>query len=265
MSGTRTVNTIGGVASFSTLSIDEAGAGYKLLASSAGSGSDLSSAFSIEEVGIKCLEDVDCTGSLSYTNTNQQFGGQSSISVTAIQPPIVDIDTGFLTLSRIGGPLDCSGYEEFLAASDTVAINFTDDDREKRVVSTIDKKVMSQVPNNGASFLEDCFGAPYTFATKPGTPLEVNTAYVPGPYPAPEYKGLLPDCGKSAVIDNPLCPASRAHDYERPTAVRREAHEDQRRRRCDQLDLAVRPRRGIRRPATPGVADLLLVLAVLRE
>ena len=43
------------------------------------------------------------------------------------------------------------------------------------------KKIMNAQSNNGASFLESCFGAPYTFATKPGTPLEVNTAYVPGP------------------------------------------------------------------------------------
>ncbi len=206
LSGTKTVSTTDGVASFSTLSIDQPGAGYRLLASSAEAGSDLSAAFSIDEVGVNCEEDVDCTGGLAYSNTNQQFGGRSDISVTAIQGPLEDIDAGFLTLSRIGGPLDCSGYQELLAGSDTVAVNFSDDDREKRVVSTIDKKVMNQVPNNGVAFLEDCFGAPYAFATKPGTPLEVNSDYVPGPYPAPEYKGLLPDCGKGAVLDDPNLP-----------------------------------------------------------
>jgi len=65
---------------------------------------------------------------------------------------------------------------------------------------------MNAQSNNGASFLEACFGAPYQFATKSGTPLEVNAAYVPGPYPAPEYEGLLPDCGGSAVRDDPNVP-----------------------------------------------------------
>ena len=79
-------------------------------------------------------------------------------------------------------------------------------DREKRVLATIDKRVMNTSSNNGASFLESCFGAPYTFATKLGTPLEVNAAYVPGPYPAPEYKGLLPDCGGSRPARRPSTP-----------------------------------------------------------
>ena len=70
-----------------------------------------------------------------------------------------------------------------------MTIDFTALDRQKRVVTTIDKKVMNSVANNGASFLENCFGAPYTFATKPGTPLEVNADYVPGPYPPPGVQG----------------------------------------------------------------------------
>ncbi len=34
----------------------------------------------------------------------------------------------------------------------------------------------------------------------------MNADYVPGPYPPPEYKGLLPDCGGSAVLDDPNTP-----------------------------------------------------------
>ena len=59
---------------------------------------------------------------------------------------------------------------------------------------------MNASTNNGAAGMQVCYGSPTPFATRPGTPLlAVNAAYVPGPYPAPEYKGLLPDCGKSAV------------------------------------------------------------------
>jgi len=201
LSGTTTTTTVNGVASYSTLSIDKPGAGYTLTASSPSFTSDTSTAFDIAEVGVACAEDVDCTGTLNLSNT-----GNSNVSVTAIQGPTVDIDAGFLTISRIGGPLDCSGYTELLGAGDVFAVDYTSPFREKRVVVTIDKKIMNAQSNNGASFLEACFGAPFLFATKPGTPLEVNGGYVPGPYPAPEYKGLLPDCGGSAVLDDPSVP-----------------------------------------------------------
>ncbi|HWH93872.1 MAG TPA: hypothetical protein VNT03_08420 [Baekduia sp.] len=203
LSGTATTTTTNGVATFSTLSIDKAGAGYTLQASSSSAASTTSTPFDVVEVGVACTEDVDCTGSLALSNTNSAFGGSSNVAVTAIQGPLVDTDAGFLTISRIGGPLDCSGYTELVASTDVFALDFSSPDREKRVVVTIDKKVMNAVSNNGASFLEGCFGAPFQFATKPGTPLEVNGSYVPGPYPAPEYKGLLPDCGGSAVLDDP--------------------------------------------------------------
>jgi hypothetical protein len=206
LSGTTTATTTNGVASFSTLSIDRTGAGYTLVASSPSASSATSTAFSIVEVGVACAEDVDCTGSLGLSNTNNAFGGSSNVSVTALQGVIADTDRGFLTISRVGGPLDCSGYTELVASSDTFAVDFTSPDREKRVVVSIDKKVMNAQSNNGASFLEACFGAPFLFATKPGTPLEVNASYVPGPYPAPEYKGLLPDCGGQAVLDDPNSP-----------------------------------------------------------
>ena len=121
------------------------------------------------------------------------------MKVTAVQGPTSDIDTGFLTTSlNFGGPLDCAGYSELTA--DIVVISYIGDARQKRVVATIDKRVMNATSNNGAAGLQVCYGAPVPFATRPGTPLlSVNADYVPGPYPAPEYKGLLPDCGKSAV------------------------------------------------------------------
>jgi hypothetical protein len=200
---TTTSNT--GVASFSTLKIDRPGQGYTLVASNTQAGSVTSDRFNVDEFATLCTEDVDCSGTLLFKDTNQTFGGNSKVDVTAIQGPNTDIDTGFLTLSRSSG-LDCTGYTELISSSDVVTIDFTALDRQKRAISTIDKKVMNTVANNGASFLESCFGAPYTFATKPGTPLEVNADYVPGPYPAPEYKGLLPDCGGSAVVDDPNTP-----------------------------------------------------------
>lgn len=207
LSGTKTVAASAGVASFSTLGIDKAGTGYTLSASSPGLVSVSSNAFNIDQVAVVCTEDVDCAGQLDLLGTDQALGGASSVGVTALQGPGEDVDAGFLTLSLgLGGALDCAGYGEFTAAADVVVADYTALDREKRVIATIHKRVMNNVANNGASFLESCFGAPYTFKTKPGTPLEVNSAYVPGPYPAPEYKGLLPNCGGMAQDDDPQTP-----------------------------------------------------------
>jgi hypothetical protein len=205
LGGTKTVSASGGVASFSTLSIDKQGAGYTLVASSPGLTSATSDPFTIAQFAVSCTEDVDCSLSLNLTSTNQSIGGSSSVEVTALQGAIADTDAGFLTTSLgIGGGLDCSGYVEL--TSDVITVDYSALQREKRVVATIAKKVMQTDTNNGASFLEQCFGAPYTFATDVGTPLEVNSDYVPGPYPAPEYKGLLPDCGGSAQLDDPDTP-----------------------------------------------------------
>ncbi len=207
LSGTTTKAAVAGVATFSNLSIDNAGYNYSLAASSPGATSATSDPFTIDQVAVVCVEDVDCSGQLALAQTNQGFGGSSTVDVTAVQGPATDIDGGFLLLSvGLGGALDCTGFTEFTAALDVIAADYTALDREKRIVATIDKRVMNAESNNGASFLESCFGAPYTFATKIGTPLEVNTAYVPGPYPAPEYKGLLPDCGGSAQLDDPATP-----------------------------------------------------------
>ena len=81
-----------------------------------------------------------------------------------------------LTISRIGGPLDCSGYTELVAAGDTFAVDVTSPDRQKLVTVTIDKRIMNAQSNNGAAFLESCFGAPFRFATKPGTPRRYSAA-----------------------------------------------------------------------------------------
>ncbi len=203
--GTRTVWTSGGLASFSTLSINGSGQGYELDALNAQAGSATSDRFNIEDVAVSCEEDVTCGRTLPLTNTNDTYGGESHARVTAIQGPLADTDAGFLTISRSAG-LDCSEYTELTAPNDVVLFNFTGLDREKRAVTTVDPSALPPEP-----FIEDCFGAPYTFATKPDTPLEINEEYssadyLPGPYPPPEYMGLLPDCGEEAVLDDPNTP-----------------------------------------------------------
>ena len=170
LSGTKTVNVNAttGLASFSTLSIDRAGANYTLVASSPGIASATSGTFNIDQYSVFCAEDVDCNVLIPLSGSNQSFGGSSSVKVTALQGQITDTDSGFLTSSLgVGGPLDCAGYKEF--TPDIVAIAYSALDREKSVIATIDKKVMNAESNNGTPTLQSCFGAPFTFATIPGT------------------------------------------------------------------------------------------------
>ena len=61
------------------------------------------------------------------------------------------------------------------------------------VAFRVDKLLMNAQPNNGASFLDMCFGAPYSFATKPGTPAAVEIE--PG-----FFVGRLPDCGAAPCV-----------------------------------------------------------------
>jgi hypothetical protein len=191
LSGTKTVNTASGVATFSDLSINAPGT-YTLSASASGFSSVSSNAFRIESVAIACTEDTPCTGSLG--------DGTTKVNVTA-SPDATQTDSGVLTLSFGGGAaLDCAGYTEF--SPDTAAINFTSDTRTKTVTETIDKKQMNLVPNNGATSLNVCFGSPQPFTTAGG-----GTAPVQGSYDwdgngtlDPVYVGVLPNCGARPCV-----------------------------------------------------------------
>jgi hypothetical protein len=184
--GTLTVAASAGVASFANLSIDAPGT-YTLRASSAGLTSATSDSFRIDQVAVACLEDVTCSASLA--------NGTTTFDVTA--PGNANVDAGVLVLDNgIGVAIDCAGYDE-LTATPTV---IEGPDRAKTVTSTIDKRTMNQLPNNGASFLQMCFGAPYTFATRPGTALTgVDTD---GDSVDDFFYGLLPDCGTAPCVSS---------------------------------------------------------------
>jgi hypothetical protein len=184
--GTVTVAASAGVASFANLSIDAPGT-YTLQASSPGLPSATSDAFRIDNVAVACVEDVTCSASLA--------NGTTTFDVTA--PGNARTDAGVLVLDNgVGVQIDCVGYDE-LTATPTV---IDGPDRAKTVTSTIDKSRMNQLPNNGASFLQMCFGAPYTFATQPGTTLTgVDTN---GDSVADFFYGLLPDCGTAPCVSS---------------------------------------------------------------
>ena len=104
--------------------------------------------------------------------------------------------TGLLTITR-GGGLDCAGYDEILAQD--FIVDFQPDPGTvggiKTVTINITKAAMQASANNGLAQVNVCFGAPFVFPVKPGTPKLQNFEGL--------NIGLLPDCG------TPPCVADR--------------------------------------------------------
>jgi len=188
--GTSPVTAAAGLATFDDLSVDAPGM-YRLRASAAGYQPADSAVFFVSQVAIQCLEDVDCSGSLSTP--------RSRVEASAFATD--DPDAGFLQLSfNSGFRPDCAGYQE--TSADWALV--LGPDRLKRVIYTIDKRVMNATPNNGASALQMCFAAPFTFATRDGgAPAEAD---VDGDGNTDWYYATLPDCGA------PPCVAARRKD-----------------------------------------------------
>ncbi|HET8953049.1 MAG TPA: carboxypeptidase-like regulatory domain-containing protein, partial [Solirubrobacteraceae bacterium] len=190
LSGTSAVTGAAGLATFGDLSVGAPGT-YRLQASSPGAQPSTSAIFTIQQVAVQCFEDVDCFGSLD--------SAASQVDAAAFAQP--GTDAGFLQLSfNTGFRPDCAGYEEY--SSDWAVV--LGPDRQKRVTYTIDKRVMNASPNNGASFLQMCFAAPFTFATRAGAP--PAEADVDGDGHTDWYYATLPDCGTAP------CVASRRKD-----------------------------------------------------
>jgi hypothetical protein len=195
LGGTKTVNTgADGIATFGDLTISAAGT-YTLRASTtsaAGFTSVSSNTFKIDAVAVSCAENASCTASLSDRTTK--------LDATADPDPNAN-DAGVLTLSFGGGAsLDCSGYTEF--SPDTAIITYSTDTRTKTVTETIDKSQMNLFPNNGASFLNVCFGSPVPFTTADGSQATVQASYDWDGNGTldPVYVGLLPDCGARPCV-----------------------------------------------------------------
>jgi hypothetical protein len=183
LSGTTTTSASAGVATFANLSISAPGT-YSLAASSSGLTGATSSSFHVDQVAVACIEDVTCTATIA--------NGATTYDVSA--PGNAASDSGFLAISNgVGPPIDCAGYKE-LTPTQTVVVG---PDRTKTVTATIDDDVM-RANHRSASSLQTCFGAPYTFATRPGTPLtSVDTN---GDETADFFYGLLPDCGAAPCV-----------------------------------------------------------------
>jgi hypothetical protein len=136
-------------------------------------------------VATVCAANVTCTATLS--------NGTVTLAVTA--PSTSENDAGVLVISRnVGAALNCKGYTE-LSQGD-FAVDFLPNQgstgRAKVVTATITKEAMTRLPENGAAHINMCFGAPFRFPVKPGTPRlqQFDGLFV----------GLLPDCGSPPCV-----------------------------------------------------------------
>jgi hypothetical protein len=199
LTGTLTVNASAGLATFGDLRIGSAG-GYTLSASATGLTGATSDPFRVDTVVSACLENLICSGSAST--------GRTSANVSAF-PDAANLDAGFLVLSfNAGASIDCDGYTEL--SPDTALLTVSAPNRTKTATMTIDKKLMMQDTNNGAAFLQFCFGSPSPFLTRSGSLSSQQGTFDwdSDGTPDPVYAGLLPDCGVAA----PPCVVSRNKD-----------------------------------------------------
>jgi len=136
---------------------------------------------------------VTCSGTATQCETvNCQAtlpGGLASLSVSVAN------STGLLTIN-VGNGLNCAGYDEILA--NDFIVNFLPDPGtvggQKTAILSISKTAMQASTNNGLSQVNICFGAPFTFPVKPGTPALQDFQGL--------KIGLLPDCGLPPCVAN---------------------------------------------------------------
>ncbi len=192
LSGTTTVAAAGGVADFSSISVDQPGLGYTLTASSPGITGGESSAFDIADVVVACPSGSTCTGSESNPST--------SVSVTASSG---QGDT-VLTISLLGNAdFQCTGYTAY---STPTEFNVQAGDRFKTVTIRLDKRVVNQIPDNGAAHFQVCYVTPNAYTTD-GSGNPVSFFDRSGNPVFPNQPGLLPDCVGAG--SNPPCVLSR--------------------------------------------------------
>jgi hypothetical protein len=192
LSGTKTVSTSNGIASFSDLSIDQPGVGYRLTAMSKGLGTVTSDHFTIWSSLEQCS-----TSPCSATTSSATTTGTVSTSGT----------TQFLGTGLGGGTYSCATYQPLSdpftfdvvsATGGTVpGASFT-------AVLRIDKSVVQSSGHPGASSWQLCYASTTTFTPQPGTSLGSATIG-----DVTYFTGLLPDCGNNPVAP---CVQSRTKD-----------------------------------------------------
>jgi hypothetical protein len=177
LGGTTTVDAVGGVASFSNLTLNKPGGQYSLVASSPGLTSATSSPFDESSAAAVCTQGQSCQTSVTTAT--------SVFSITA-NPSSSGPNAATLSESvDVGTPLQCQGYTpqdpnwfSFLVSSAN---------RTKLITYTVRPAVPEQELVGNTQF---CLGSPSEFTTSSGTPAPAGTL----PNRLSGFVGMVPFC-----------------------------------------------------------------------
>jgi hypothetical protein len=184
LSGTTTVDAIGGVASFSDLSINQPGIGYRLTATSNGMSPATSGHFTIWS-SIQQCSTAPCSASASSATT-------SGTATTSSANP-----TQFLGTGIGGGSYSCPGT--YQPVSDPFSFDVVSGSGgmgqggQFDVTLRIDKSLVKSSGHPGASSWQICYASTSSFAPRSGNPGTATIGDVSF------FTGLLPDCSKTPV------------------------------------------------------------------
>ncbi|HET9755476.1 MAG TPA: hypothetical protein VFP66_03155 [Candidatus Limnocylindrales bacterium] len=200
LTGGGPVNAVAGVATFPALKIDVPGA-YKLMASSpAASNTPLSGRFMVSDTVEECTGPgcsfTENQGFNSYTTTPKN-GTAGADWATTLNLPGLRISCEF-------APFNYSDLRQ------PNAVWYVYDDggtSSKKNVIVIDKLIVQETPENGASKYRVCYTSPVRFRDRTGNWAQPDP-WTNGPsafFGETWYTGLLPDCGSKK---NPELPCS---------------------------------------------------------
>ena len=210
LSGTKTVTSTNGVATFGNLSVDAQGT-YTLAATSPNATSTTSDPFRAYLSVTPCINNVFCTATASTTGTvpgsNRPYTNTFKVDASPNSDPTVTDDGGALGL-EFGKPIDaCPSYNPVSPDMETLV----GPNRVKTVTSTIAKALMDAA-HRSASSLKSCLIAPYSFnlglaSANGGSAPPIGDVDGDG---NTDFAGLLPDCGPKK--DNLPCQLSATLD-----------------------------------------------------
>jgi hypothetical protein len=193
LSGTQTVNAVGGVASFSDLSINEPGIGYRLTATSRGMNPATSGHFTIW-TSIQQCSTPPCSASASSATTSGTVTTSSADS------------TQFLGAGIGGGSYGCPGT--YQPVSDPFSFDIVSGSGgmgqggQFTAVLRIDKKQVQSSGHPGASSWQICYASTSSFTPRSGSPGTATIGDITF------NTGLLPDCSNT----NPVPPCVQARN-----------------------------------------------------
>jgi hypothetical protein len=191
LSGTKTVNTIGGVASFSDLSINQPGIGYRLTATSPKMNPATSGHFTIWS-SIQQCPTRPCSASASSATT---VGTVTTSSADSTQ---------FLGAGIGGSSYSCPGT--YQPVSDQLSFDVVSGSGgmgqggQFTAVLRIDKSLVQSSGHPGASSWQICYASTSSFTPRSGSPGTATIGDITF------NTGLLPDCPNT----NPVAPCVQA-------------------------------------------------------